>query len=141
MGWLVEPDGLYETLMRMHRETRGLPLYITENGCAADDYVNPDGAVNDTERVEYIQGHLEATLRAIDEGVDVAGYFHWSLLDNFEWAWGYRRRFGLYYVDYGSQRRLPKRSAAFYGAIARSGELPGPEPLVSGLPLAPVAES
>jgi hypothetical protein len=71
----------------------------------------------------------------------VAGYFHWSLLDNFEWAWGYRRRFGLYYVDYGTQRRLPKRSAAFYGAVARSGELPALDPLVSGPTLAPVAET
>ena len=141
MGWLVEPDGLYEILTRMHLETRGLPLYITENGCAADDYVNPDGEVDDVERVEYIHGHLEATLRAIDEGVNVRGYFHWSLLDNFEWAWGYRRRFGLYYVDYGTQRRLPKRSAAFYGAIARSGELPAREPVISDRPLAPVAES
>ncbi|HEY1568488.1 MAG TPA: GH1 family beta-glucosidase [Solirubrobacteraceae bacterium] len=141
MGWLVEPDGLFEILTRLHRETRGLPLYITENGCAAEDYVNPDGEVNDAERVDYIHGHLDATLRAIEDGVDVAGYFHWSLLDNFEWAWGYRRRFGLYYVDYGTQRRLPKRSAAFYGAVARSGELPALDPLVSGPPLAPVAES
>jgi beta-glucosidase len=141
MGWLVEPDGLYEILLRLHRETRGLPLYITENGCAAEDYVNPDGDINDTERVDFIHGHLDATLRAIEEGVDVAGYFHWSLLDNFEWAWGYRRRFGLYYVDYGSQRRLPKRSAAFYAGIARSGELPALNPLVADLPLAPVAES
>ena len=141
MGWLVEPDGLYEILTRMHRETRGLPLYITENGCAADDYVNSDGAIDDAERVDYIHGHLDAALRAIEEGVDVAGYFHWSLLDNFEWAWGYRRRFGLFYVDYPSQRRLPKRSAAFYAGIVRSGELPALDPLVSELPLAPVAES
>jgi len=141
MGWLVEPDGLHEILTRMHRETRGLPLYITENGCAAEDYVNPDGDVNDTERVDYIHGHLHAVLRAIDDGVDVAGYFHWSLLDNFEWAWGYRRRFGLYYVDYGTQRRLPKRSAAFYAGVIRSGELPGLDPLVGEPALAPVAET
>jgi len=141
MGWLVEHDGLYEILTRMHRETRGLPLYITENGCAAEDYVNHDGAVDDTERVDYIHGHLDAVLRAIDDGVDVGGYFHWSLLDNFEWAWGYRRRFGLFYVDYGTQRRMPKRSAAFYAGIIRSGELPALEPLVADLPLAPVAEA
>jgi beta-glucosidase len=141
MGWLVEPDGLYEILRRMHRETRGLPLYVTENGCAAEDYVNPDGAVNDTERVDYIHGHLDAVLRAIDDGVDVAGYFHWSLLDNFEWAWGYRRRFGLYYVDYATQRRLPKRSAAFYAGVIRSGELPALDPLVPEPALAPVAET
>jgi len=141
MGWLVEPDGLYEILTRLHRESRGLPLYITENGCAAEDYVNPDGDINDVERVDYIHGHLDAVLRALADGVDVAGYFHWSLLDNFEWAWGYRRRFGLYYVDYGTQRRLPKRSAAFYAGIVRSGELPALDPVVPELPLAPVAES
>jgi len=138
MGWLVEPEGLHETLTRLHRETGGLPLYITENGCAAEDYVNPDGEVNDSERVDYIRGHLDAVLRAVEDGVDVAGYFHWSLLDNFEWAWGYRRRFGLYYVDYGTQRRLPKRSAAFYSQVARTGELPALEPAIDGRPLAPV---
>jgi beta-glucosidase len=141
MGWLIEPDGLHEILVRLHREAGGLPLYITENGCAAEDYVNPDGEVNDADRVDYIHGHLDATLRAIDDGVNVAGYFHWSLLDNFEWAWGYRRRFGLYFVDYGTQRRLPKRSAAFYAGIVRSGELPALDPLVAELSLAPAAKS
>jgi beta-glucosidase len=141
MGWLVEPEGLFELLVDLHRDSGGLPLYITENGCAAEDYVNPDGEVNDPERVEYIHGHLDAVLRAIEEGVDVSGYFHWSLLDNFEWAWGYRRRFGLYYVDYGTQRRLPKRSAAFYAGIIRSGELPPVQPLGGGVPLESVAEA
>ena len=140
MGWLVEPEGLHGLLLRLHAESGGLPLYITENGCAADDYVNPEGEVNDSERIEYIHGHLAAALRAIEEGVNLAGYFHWSLLDNFEWAWGYRRRFGLYYVDFGTQRRLPKRSAAFYSRIIRSGELPAPEPLPTHRDLAPVAE-
>jgi beta-glucosidase len=124
----------------MHRETGGLPLYVTENGCAADDYVNHDGVINDTERVDYLHGHLDAVLRAIKDGVDVAGYFHWSLLDNFEWAWGYRRRFGLYYVDYESQRRIPKRSAQFYAGIVRSGELPPIAPLRSDRALAEVVE-
>jgi beta-glucosidase len=141
MGWLVEPNGLSEVLERLHREAGGLPLYITENGCAAEDYVNHDGEIDDADRVDYIHGHLDAVLRAIDDGVDVAGYFHWSLLDNFEWAWGYRRRFGLYFVDYATQRRLPKRSAAFYAGIVRSGELPTLDPLVPDLSLAPVAES
>jgi beta-glucosidase len=140
MGWLVEPDGLREILTRMHRETGGAPLYVTENGCAVEDYVNPDGVINDTERVDYIHGHLDAILRVIDEGVNVAGYFHWSLLDNFEWAWGYRRRFGLYYVDYETQRRIPKRSARFYAGIVRSGELPPLAPLLSERTLAEVVE-
>jgi beta-glucosidase len=140
MDWPVEPDSLHGLLLRLHAESGGLPLYITENGCAADDYVNPEGEVNDSERVEYIHGHLDAALRAIDDGVNLAGYFYWSLMDNFEWAWGYRRRFGLYYVDFGTQRRLPKRSAAFYSEIARSGELPAREPLPADRDLAPVAE-
>jgi beta-glucosidase len=122
--WLVEPDGLYDVLMRVRAETDGLPLYVTENGCAADDYVNPDGEINDFERVAYVHGHLEAAWRAIRDGANLAGYFHWSLMDNFEWALGYRRRFGLYFVDFGTQRRLPKRSAAYYSAIARSNALP-----------------
>jgi beta-glucosidase len=124
MGWNIEPDGLYQLLLGLSTEAPGLPLYITENGYAGEDYVNPDGEVNDFGRVEYLHGHLDAVWRAIQDGAPVAGYFHWSLMDNFEWAWGYRRRFGLYFVDFGTQRRLAKRSAAVYGRVARSGELP-----------------
>jgi beta-glucosidase len=124
MGWNVEPDGLYDVLMRLRVEAPELPLYITENGYGADDYVNPEGYVNDFERVTYLHGHLAAAWRAIRDRVKLAGYFHWSLMDNFEWAWGYQRRFGLYFVDFGTQRRLPKRSAAFYSRVARKGELP-----------------
>jgi beta-glucosidase len=124
MDWLVEPDGLYDVLMRVSEQAPHLPLFITENGYASDDYVNPEGEVNDFERINYVFGHLGAAWRALQDGAELAGYFHWSLLDNFEWAWGYRRRFGLYFVDFATQRRTPKRSAAFYGAIARTGELP-----------------
>jgi beta-glucosidase len=125
MGWLIEPDGLYDTLRMLAAESpAGLPLYVTENGCAAEDYVNPDGRVDDIERVEYLHGHLEAAWRALRDGVPLAGYFHWSLLDNFEWAWGYQKRFGLVFVDFDTQRRIPKRSAAYYGAIARANTLP-----------------
>ena len=138
MDWLVEPEGLRGLLTRLHGERPGLPLYITENGCAVEDYVTPEGEVNDFERVEYIHGHLDAALRAIEDGVNLAGYFHWSLLDNFEWAWGYKRRFGLYHVDYGTQRRLAQRSAAFYSDIIRSGELPAREPSLVDRDLAPV---
>ncbi len=123
MGWLVEPDGLYDMLLALDREAPRLPLYITENGCAADDYVTPEGEVNDFERVAYLEGHFDAAWRAIHDGVNLSGYFVWSLLDNFEWARGYQRRFGLYFVDFGSQQRLPKRSAAFYAKVARSGSL------------------
>jgi beta-glucosidase len=129
MDWLVEPESLHGLLLRVHAESGGLPLYITENGCAADDYINPEGVVNDSDRVDYIEAHLGAALRAIDDGVNLVGYFHWSLMDNFEWAQGYRRRFGLYYVEFGTQRRVPKRSAAFYSVIARTGQLPGRQPV------------
>ena len=130
MGWLVEPDGLYDTLLTLDREAPRLPLFITENGCAADDYITPEGEVNDVERVEYLHGHFGAAWRAIQEGVNLRGYFVWSLMDNFEWARGYQRRFGLYFVDFATQRRLPKRSAAFYSKVARTGALPSSEAIV-----------
>lgn len=124
MGWAIVPGSLRDLLVRLHEDYEGIPLYITENGCAADDYVSPAGTVDDYERISYIHGHLEAALAAIEDGVNLEGYFHWSLMDNFEWAQGYRRRFGLHYVDFETGRRLPKRSALFYGKVARSGELP-----------------
>jgi beta-glucosidase len=130
MGWLVEPGGLYDILLALDREAPQLPLYITENGCAADDYVTPGGVVDDVERVDYLHGHLDAAWRAIQDGVNLSGYFVWSLMDNFEWARGYQRRFGLYFVDFGTQRRLPKRSAAFYSKVARTGVLPSDGPML-----------
>jgi len=124
MNWLIVPDALYSQLVRLRGEAGSLPLYITENGCAVEDYVNPEGTVDDYERISYVHGHLEAISRAIEDGIDVAGYFHWSLLDNFEWAQGYRRRFGLHYVEFDTGRRLPKRSAHFYRHVATTGVLP-----------------
>ena len=84
-----------------------MPLYITENGAAFDDRVNTNGAVEGPQRVEYIPDHLLAARQAIDEGVNLKGYFVWSLLDNFEWASGYTKRFGIVYVDYQTQRQIP----------------------------------
>jgi beta-glucosidase len=135
MGWIVEPDGLFDALSAVHQEAPQLPLYITENGCASDDYVTPEGNVNDRDRVDYLQGHLEAAWRAIQEGVNLCGYFHWSLMDNFEWARGYQRRFGLYFVDFGTQRRLPKLSAAMYSEVARTNSLPVDDGSVTERPL------
>lgn len=130
MGWLVEPDGLYDTLVALDREAPQLPIFITENGCASDDYITPEGEVNDLERIAFLEGHLDAAWRAIQDGVNLAGYFHWSLMDNFEWARGYQRRFGLYFVDFASQRRLAKRSARFYSEVARTGVLPSSEAML-----------
>jgi beta-glucosidase len=121
MGWIVDADGLYALLTGLHSEAPGLPLYITENGCAAEDYVNQDGVVNDVERVSYLHQHFAAAARAIAEGVNLAGYYVWSLLDNFEWGWGYQKRFGLVFVDYESQRRIPKASARFYAGVIGTG--------------------
>ncbi|HTW12751.1 MAG TPA: GH1 family beta-glucosidase [Solirubrobacteraceae bacterium] len=144
MGWPIVPAGLRDLLRRVHAESGGLKLYITENGCAADDYVGTQGTVDDYERIDYIHAHLEAAWEAIQDGVNLCGYFHWSLMDNFEWAEGYRRRFGLHYVDFETRRRIPKRSAHFYGQIARTGVLPAREQAlpaggtVSQAPAAPV---
>jgi len=124
MGWLVNADGLYYLLVRLSDEVPGLPLYITENGCAAEDYVNQLGEVNDVERVRYLHQHLDAAARAIKAGVNLAGYYVWSLLDNFEWGWGYQKRFGIVFVDYETQRRIPKSSARFYSEVARSNSVP-----------------
>jgi beta-glucosidase len=126
MGWLVDPDGLYELLLRLSEDAPGLPLYVTENGCAAEDYVNPDGVVDDLERVSYLHKHLAAAARAIHDGANLAGYYVWSLLDNFEWGWGYQKRFGIVFVDFGTQRRIPKSSAAFYAGVARANAIASP---------------
>ncbi|TNY38011.1 GH1 family beta-glucosidase [Thermomonospora catenispora] len=122
MGWPIVPDGLTELLLRLHRDHPGTPLIVTENGAAFDDVVGPDGRVADPERIGYLEGHLRAAHAALAAGVDLRGYLVWSLLDNFEWAEGYAKRFGIVYVDYTDQRRLPKDSARWYaGVIARNG--------------------
>ena len=117
MGWEVYPDGLRESLLRIHRDYGPRPLYITENGAAYTDPVNPDGRIDDARRIEYLRGHLEAAARAAAQGVPLAGYFLWSLLDNFEWGFGFQKRFGLYAVDPRDQRRLPKDSALWYREV------------------------
>jgi beta-glucosidase len=124
MGWLVDADGLYDLLLEVSKQAPGLPLYITENGRAAEDYVNPLGEVDDIERVRYLHSHLQAAARAIRDGASLAGYFVWSLLDNFEWAWGYQKRFGIVFVDFGTQRRIPKSSARFYSEVVRANAVP-----------------
>ena len=119
MGWEIYPEGLEILLKRIHREYTGdLPLMITENGMANDDYV-VDGRCDDPARVQYFDDHLQAVLRCIADGVPVQGYFGWSLLDNYEWAFGYEKRFGLVHVDYENQVRTPKASFnAFRQAIS-----------------------
>lgn len=111
MGWEVDPTGLAELLRRISGAHPDLPLLITENGAAYDDPEPRDGAVDDPARVDYLRDHLRTALEAVDDGVDLRGYFVWSLLDNFEWADGYAQRFGIVHVDYDTLERTPKRSA------------------------------
>lgn len=115
-GWPIVPAGLTE-LLTGFRERYGQalpPIFITENGCSAGEAPGADGAVHDTRRISYTESHLAALADAIGAGVDVRGYFHWSLMDNFEWAAGYSQRFGLVYVDYETQKRTPKDSFGWY---------------------------
>ena len=125
MGWPVEPDALTELLLRVHREYSPPRLLITENGAAFDDVVGPDGEIDDAERIAFLRDHVGAALRAMEAGVPLDGFFVWSLLDNFEWAEGYSKRFGLVHVDFTTQARIPKGSARWYGQIAQDG-LTGP---------------
>ncbi len=120
MGWLVDPAGLTELLTRTARAYPGQPLIVTENGAAYDDVVSADGRVHDDQRVDYVRRHLGAISDAIAGGADVRGYLLWSLLDNFEWAWGYDRRFGIIRVDYETQQRVVKDSGRFYAEVIRA---------------------
>jgi beta-glucosidase len=114
MGWEVYPDGLYELLTRVHRDYGPRSTYITENGAAFPDVLSPNGVVDDPRRIEYLHDYLSAAQRALEEGVPLHGYFAWTLLDNFEWAHGYSKRFGLIYVDHATQARFVKGSGRWY---------------------------
>lgn len=127
MGWPIQPAGLTGLLERLAEDYPGTPIMITENGAAFDDRPVRAGdgdRVADLRRVAYLDGHLRAVHQAIERGVDVRGYLVWSLLDNFEWAEGYRKRFGLVYVDYPSQARILKDSARWYRDVIARGGLP-----------------
>ncbi|WP_253767922.1 GH1 family beta-glucosidase [Goodfellowiella coeruleoviolacea] len=128
MDWEVHPDGLTEVLLRLNREYPKIPLYITENGAAYHDSV-VDGGIHDPDRVAFLDGHLRAAHAALSAGVDLRGYFCWSLLDNFEWAEGYAKRFGIVHVDYETQVRTPKLSARWYSQVVRDNGLPAAENL------------
>lgn len=124
MGWNIDPDGLHDLLVRVHDNYPEVPLMVTENGMACKDQlvVNDDGSksVHDADRIDYLQRHLAAARRAMSEGVPLTGYFVWSLLDNFEWYFGYAKRFGITYVDYATQERIPKDSFLWYRNVIAS---------------------
>jgi beta-glucosidase len=117
LGWPVRPRSFAALLRRLHRDYPGVPLYVHENGAAFHDVVSADGTIDDWERRGYIARHIDVVRAVVGEGVDVRGYFAWSLLDNYEWAEGYRMRFGLVHVDFATQRRTLKSSARWYARL------------------------
>jgi beta-glucosidase len=119
LDWEIFPEGIYQMLIELKRY--GVPLLVTENGICTDD---------DPQRTRFIYNHLKEVKRAIDDGSPVIGYQYWSLLDNFEWAFGFKPRFGLIHVDYATQKRTVKPSAEFYAHICRTGELPASAPVL-----------
>ena len=123
-GWAIEPDGLGEALVALARDYDPPPLYVHEAGAAFNDVVGPDGQVHDDRRVEWLDAHLRAARRAITAGVDLRGFFVWSLLDNFEWAEGYRHRFGIVHVDFATLVRTPKASADWYRRVVAANTVP-----------------
>jgi beta-glucosidase len=123
LGWRVDADALEELLLRVRTDYGPIPLLVTENGAAYDDDPDGDGYVRDLERVEYLEQHVRAAHRVVEAGLELRGYFVWSLLDNFEWAEGYAPRFGLVYVDYATQRRIPKESARWYKQVIAANGL------------------
>lgn len=123
MDWEVYPEGIYNVLDRLHLDYSFPAIYITENGAAYKDDISSDGRVDDPARLSYIKRHLEMVKKAILVGVPVKGYFVWSLLDNFEWGFGYSKRFGIVYVDNQTQQRIPKSSAKWYTQVVRENAL------------------
>ncbi len=128
MGWEVNAPPLEDLLVRLTTEYLAPPLYITENGAAFPDVVTPDGRVHDPRRTNYLQAHLAAVQGAVTRGADVRGYFVWSLLDNFEWAWGYSVRFGIVHVDFETQKRTIKDSGEWYAQMIAENS-PTPQPV------------
>ena len=124
LDWEMTPETFTDLLVRLKADYGSLPILITENGCSIDDVPAPDGEVHDPRRIDYLRTHLAAVAEAIARGVDVQGYFAWSLMDNFEWGYGYRPRFGITYVDFETLRRIPKDSARWYADVVRRNALP-----------------
>jgi beta-glucosidase len=127
-GWAVEPEGLYDALVRLASDYDPPPLYVHESGGAFPDHMCSDGTVNDHDRLTYLDAHLRAAHDALAAHVDLRGFFVWSLFDNFEWAEGYSQRFGIVHVDFATQKRTPKASALWYRGVMAANGLSGPPP-------------
>ncbi len=123
VGWEIDPDGLHAVLAMVRDGYPEIPLYVTENGTAMPDTKVVDGALHDPDRIEYLDSHLRAALRAIADGIDLRGYFVWTLMDNWEWAEGFGAKFGLYHVDFDTQQRTPKDSALWFAEVTRRNGL------------------
>nr|4PTV_A Chain A, Glycoside hydrolase family 1 [Halothermothrix orenii H 168]4PTV_B Chain B, Glycoside hydrolase family 1 [Halothermothrix orenii H 168]4PTW_A Chain A, Glycoside hydrolase family 1 [Halothermothrix orenii H 168]4PTW_B Chain B, Glycoside hydrolase family 1 [Halothermothrix orenii H 168]4PTX_A Chain A, Glycoside hydrolase family 1 [Halothermothrix orenii H 168]4PTX_B Chain B, Glycoside hydrolase family 1 [Halothermothrix orenii H 168] len=124
MGWEIYPQGLYDILVRVNKEYTDKPLYITENGAAFDDKLTEEGKIHDEKRINYLGDHFKQAYKALKDGVPLRGYYVWSLMDNFEWAYGYSKRFGLIYVDYeNGNRRFLKDSALWYREVIEKGQV------------------
>src|SRR5262249_25241867 len=132
MDWEVQAPALRRLLVRMNKDYKCPPLWITENGCAYPDVVAADGQVHDARRIKFFEEHLMQAHHAIADGVDLRGYFAWSLLDNFEWAHGYSKRFGLLYVDYPTLKRTIKDSGRWYSRVIQANGLEVSEPAAVG---------
>jgi beta-glucosidase len=124
MDWEVAPQGLCDLLVHLQSEYQPKALYVTENGAAYDDTPDVSGRIRDERRIRYLQKHARALQEALDHGVNLKGYFQWSLLDNFEWAFGYQKRFGMVWVDYETQERRPKDSAYWYRDLIQKRIIP-----------------
>jgi beta-glucosidase len=120
MGWEVHPESLRALLVRLARDYEPKAMYVTENGAAYGDIRGHDGEVHDPERTAYLEGHIDAVLRAAEDGAPMKGYFVWSFLDNFEWSLGYSKRFGIVYIDYPTLERIPKDSFYWYRELIAS---------------------
>jgi len=125
MGWEIYPQGIHETLSRLHDSHKFKKYYITENGAAMPDQADENDFVDDQDRIDYLHGHLQQIHLAIESGIPVKGYFAWSLFDNFEWAFGYAKRFGIVRVNYETLERTPKASAHWFGQIAVANAMSG----------------
>ncbi len=120
MNWEIEPQGIYDSIMRLHKDYGKPKLYITENGAAFDDENIVDGVVQDDNRVDFYKGYISACARAVQEGANLKGYLVWSLMDNFEWCRGYSKRFGIVRVDFATQKRTIKKSGRWYAAVIKN---------------------
>ncbi len=136
MNWPITPTGLEDLLRGVHARHRFPRYLIMENGAAMPDHADADGHVDDADRIAYLHDHLARVAAVVDDGIPVAGYFAWSLLDNFEWAFGYSKRFGLVRVDFDTQRRIPKASAHWFGSVATTNQLPAQPSSPAQLPSA-----